>query len=365
MPDDAAEEIRRLASGPVDWDLLLRSAGYNALIPLLAHQLPVLGPRMPAGAREQLQTQTRANAGRALLLTAELFKLLSLFEAASIVAIPYKGLVIAAQAYGDLALRQFEDIDIVIRHRDAPKAHEIMSGLGYRLRPEGAPSPAATSTIPGEYSYQDDVRQLIVELHTERTLRHFPVAPDLDAIAQRLVSVRIGQREVKTFAPEEGLTFLAVHGSKDLWARLSWVADIAELVRAHPGLDWRAAHRFAGSLHAERMLNLGLALAASLLDAPLPGQVALRVERDHVARGLASAFAEKLSGGGPQAQSAPARFRLRRQLVAGPVRGWRYAMRLALAPAQDDFAAASLPLALAPLYAVLRPFRLLRKYGQD
>lgn len=364
LPPALAEEIRGLAAAPLDWDLILRAGDENGLVPLLARHLPTFAPQMPERERERLQSTTRSSTARALTLTAELLKLLALFESASILAIPYKGPVLAVQACGNLALRQFEDIDVVIRQRDAARAHEIISGLGYRLRPTGAPSPSATSAIPGEYSYRDDARQLIAELHTERTLRHFPVAPDLDILARRLVPVRLSGHEVKTLAPEEGLTFLCVHGSKDFWARLSWVADVAELVRSHPALDWDTACRFAESLSAGRMLSLGLTLAGSVLDAPLPPEISARVERDIVAQALALTFQKQFSG--PAAatgeQGPAARFHFRRRLVAGPLRGWQYAARLTLAPAQDDFAAAHLPGPLAPLHFLLRPFRLLRKY---
>jgi len=43
--------------------------------------------------------------------------------------------------------------------------------------------------------------------------------------------------------------------------------------------------------------------------------------------------------------------------------GWRYAMRLAVVPSEDDWEMMRLPRALAPLYVALRPLRLLQKYG--
>ena len=51
--------------------------------------------------------------------------------------------------------------------------------------------------IPGEYNYRDEERRLIVELHTEWTLRHFPIRPDLDDMARRLVSVALSGHEIK------------------------------------------------------------------------------------------------------------------------------------------------------------------------
>jgi hypothetical protein len=59
------------------------------------------------------------------------------------------------------------------------------------------------------------------------------------------------------------------------------------------------------------------------------------------------------------------RFRLRRRLVPGFFDGWRYALRLAMAPAEEDWLTLRLPRPLAPLYILLRPLRLIRKYGRS
>ena len=50
-------------------------------------------------------------------------------------------------------------------------------------------------------------------------------------------------------------------------------------------------------------------------------------------------------------------------MLFGFFAGWRYVVRLAVIPAEEDWAMMRLPRALAPLYIALRPLRLLRKYG--
>jgi hypothetical protein len=62
--------------------------------------------------------------------------------------------------------------------------------------------------------------------------------------------------------------------------------------------------------------------------------------------------------------SARERFEVRRRLVPGFLAGWCYAARLTMAPAEEDWRMLGLPRALAALYILLRPFRLMRKYGR-
>jgi hypothetical protein len=50
-------------------------------------------------------------------------------------------------------------------------------------------------------------------------------------------------------------------------------------------------------------------------------------------------------------------------MVQGMLAGWRYSLRLATVPAEEDWEMVQLPGPLAPLYLALRPLRLLHKYG--
>ena len=65
-------------------------------------------PEVLAGWQQLYKTHARRN----LKITAELISILTLFESQGIVAVAYKGPVLAAVAYGDIALRQFDDLDI-------------------------------------------------------------------------------------------------------------------------------------------------------------------------------------------------------------------------------------------------------------
>jgi Uncharacterised nucleotidyltransferase len=359
----STEEIREITSAALDWDFLLTSAAENSILPLLARQLSRAAPDIVASSElKRLKNGSRANAVRCLVLTSELIKIMDLLESKGVQAIPYKGPVLAVQAYGEIALREFDDLDIILRQSDMARANEVMQEIGYSPR-FGWYFASSTSVVPGEYNYRDQKRQLIVEFHTEQTLRHFPVPPDLDDMARRLVPVILSGHEIPTFGPEDMLPLLCIHGSKDFWERISWIADISEFVQSRPQLDWDQVFRRADILRAGRMLRIGLALAANLLSAPLPDEVTARVEGDSVASRVASEVAQRHFARESPERGAAERFNFRRRMVAGMLPGWRYSMRLATEPADEDGQMMHLPRPLVPLYAVLRPFRLLRKYA--
>ena len=360
-----AQKIAELLERDLNWNYILDEAEENSITPLVGRQLHTVAMDvLPELAADRLKNSCRANTIRCLFLTAELIKILDLFRSHGIQAIPYKGPVLAVQAYDDLTLREFEDLDLILRQSDLPKAHEVMLGLGYRPKFDWILSPgAAASTVPGEYNYRDEERRVMVELHTELTLRHFPKRPDLDELSQRLVPVKLNEQEVRTFSAEDGLPILCIHGAKDFWERFSWIADISELVRRYPDLNWDITMQRARALNAERMLYVGLSLAAGLLDAPVPDEIRRRMQADQVATDVASEIINRLMSLNYRSLDAPGRFNFRRRMLVGTFEGWRYAMRLSVVPAEEDWQMMRLPGPLAPLYIALRPLRLLRKYG--
>lgn len=362
MTAAAAQQIHEITSAPLDWDYLLRAAAENSVLPLLALHLPAVAPG--AFSTEQfarLKGAARAAGIRSLQLSAELIRVVNALRAENVLALPYKGPVIAMQAYGDLALREFEDLDVIVPQRDMARANQVLLALKYS--PKFPWIFDQSAVVPGEYNYYDRERRIIVELHTEFTLRHFPVVPNLGEMSKSAETVMIGGHAVATFGAEDTLVLLCIHGSKDFWERISWIADVSEFVQRSKELDWSRVFERAAESRAMRMLNLGLALASRLLGAPLSGEVRARVDGDATGLAVAKQIESRLLAKEVSGRSAAQSFRYRRQMVPGALGSWRYGLRLATAPAEEDWNMVPLPRVLSPLYVVLRPFRLFRKYG--
>jgi hypothetical protein len=365
-PADSDARIGELLRQAIDWGVVIEDAGNHAVTPIVYSRLAGFRDAIPAGPFEELAKAYRANSARNIFLAAELARILDGFAAAQIEAVPYKGPAIAVQAYRDLTLREFEDLDIVVAQGSIAAAHAAMRELGFTPRfPWLHETAASRSFVPGEYAYEDAACRVFVEIHTERTLRHFPFPPDLSEFFTRCVPVTVGGSELRTFAPEDQLIFLAVHGAKDFWERLVWIADIAALLRAVPDLDWHTAVYRAESAGVGRMLRVGLALAVSLLHAPLPPEILQSIRADYRAREIAEQLERRILAPALPALGAGARIRLRYRMVSGPASAARYALRLAFVRSEVDYDSARLPRALRVFGGVLRPFRAMRKYASD
>jgi hypothetical protein len=115
-------------------ELLLACARISSL---LYRRLYSLCPgKIPPTVLDYLRNGYLMRSARNLLLTTELLKILDLFDSEGIPAVPFKGPVLAAQLYEDAALREFNDIDILVPRQNAFKALRMLQYLGYPAIPE-------------------------------------------------------------------------------------------------------------------------------------------------------------------------------------------------------------------------------------
>ncbi|NET52279.1 MAG: nucleotidyltransferase family protein, partial [Merismopedia sp. SIO2A8] len=127
-----AEQIKNLIEQGINWEHLTKTAKRHGVMPLLYQSLNNTGPnKVPQQILNQLRDNFQANTLHNLFLSQELLKILKLFEANDISAIPFKGPVLAAWAYGNLALRQFSDLDILVNKQDFPRARDLLISQGY------------------------------------------------------------------------------------------------------------------------------------------------------------------------------------------------------------------------------------------
>ncbi len=125
-------KLRDLISSNPNWKELLKSARNHRVVPLLWRALTTASKDLvPDDVLEDLRMDNLLNAMRNLMLAKELISIIESMEDHGISVMPFKGLVLASSAYGDLSLRQFDDLDILISLKDIEKADEMPLFLGY------------------------------------------------------------------------------------------------------------------------------------------------------------------------------------------------------------------------------------------
>src|SRR5262249_27396386 len=186
-----------------------------------------------------LQEFTRRNLRKNLGMTGEMILLLRLFAERGVNVIPFKGPTLAALAYGDLGLREFGDLDLLIARPDFMEAQELLIAQGYQpeiqLNASRAEAFAETCNVMAFWHPQKEVS---VELHWKLSPKYLPFSPDPEQLRRRMVPSHPGGQTVLTFSPEDLLVYLCAHGAKHAWERLIWIAGVAGLIHRHSTLGW-------------------------------------------------------------------------------------------------------------------------------
>jgi hypothetical protein len=357
--EERAARVHQLLNDNLDWDFLQESAGSHRLTPLLCWELksirPELIPRLLADRFEE-------NMRNSLFLTGELFRILDFFEREGIPTIPFKGPTLAVSAYNSLALRRFDDLDILVRQEDVWRARDVMLREGFKsrlsLNPDRQPAYLRSYDelmLRGKNGYP------LVELHWTFVPPYFSVALDISRFWQQREQVFLGNRAIPSLNSEDLLLVLALHGTKHCWSHLGLICDFAWLV-AKKTIRWEIVLEHARDQGIHRMVLLAAALASHLLGVPLAEPVLRRVEADPAVPVLAGEIIDALFATGHDEYSIlrsgllhiRMRERLRDRL--------RYFFRLATRQGIEDWQMVDLPRPLSFLYPVLRFPRLAFKY---
>ena len=358
---EMSQRIREAAQKEIDWVQFIRLALRHETLPLAHRNLHRICPDIvPSGVLEPLRARYEADAAEGRLLAKELVGILSFLESEGIVAVPYKGPALAIRLYGDLSLREFGDLDIMVCERDVLRARHLLIDRGYA--PERVNTGELNQFLREHhemlfYRIDGSVR---LDLHWRFTSRSGCIAGDPERFLQHLETILIAGKEVRSLRLETYLLVLSVHAAKHQWVQLKLIGDIAE-VMAVPDLDWHSVAREADELGLKRVLGTGLLLAQGLLGAAMPTKLVRDLKIDRTARMLAAQASTRLfeepgerwglKGG--MASQIKLRERLRDKMKMFL---WYFLQKLR--PNERDHWFLPMPSALSVAYYLVRPVRL-------
>ena len=369
------DHVRTLVRGNIDWNVVVELAKRHRLRPLLLNALESMGlEAVPRPVLDQLKQARQALVVHNLLRSHELLRVLRRFREQGIEALAFKGPVLGQDAYGDVGLRPFGDLDLLLHRRDLLKAKAMLSSEGYR--PDRVMDEAEEATYLNDqfaYGLVHEGRGVEIELHWALTHRRFAFRVDTEAVWDRSRTVTFGGEPVRTLGPEDLLVFLCVHGAKHEWKQLVWLCDVAELLRRNPGIDGARVLELARAARCERMLRLGLRLAHRWFGAPLPSRLGPLPERnpkgDRLERQVArhafrlSARENRLLERLPFHVGVRDRWQDKASQVLEKLDDERRSVvqnvRLAVTPSNKDREFVTLPEGWGLMYYLIRPLRIL------
>jgi hypothetical protein len=361
---EGKERIKALLQRDLDWEFILRVAERHRVTALLFLNLTRANlEAIPPHILNRLANRVcRATAGN-LSKAAELLGILDPFAKQGIRGVSFKGPTLSACAYGGLQLREFNDLDIMVRRTDVPVACDILTRRGYRPPPDWSllsPKMIFSLSSVNAYHFERVSEGFNVDLQWPTRIGFFPLR--MNVLLERVEQKLLLGAEVTTFTPEALLLVLCVHATCHEWQKLALACDIAELLRSNPRLDWTWLLKESCASGCRRRVLLGLLLAKRLLGSSLPDIVAAEIQANPAVDSLATQVEEDLfceSRGAPSLWRSYA-FTLR--AMDGVLQRIRFCLRLGLSPGIADLRALRLPRALFPFYFLIRPLRLIMRH---
>ena len=350
--------LRSLLQRPLNWAALVQLAEQQGVVPILYRSLTSLGSEVPPATLAQLKQGYETNLRRTLLLARELIRILDRFDALAIDVIPYKGVALAETLYGDIALRQAGDIDLLVRASDLSRIKATLKDLGYTPHlPLSEPEECAYLGSGYECAFDSLLGRNLLELQWALQPRFYAVDFELEPVFGRAISVNVAGRNMKTPSAEDLFLILALHAAKHVWGRLIWLCDIAQIVKL-PALNWNWISETATSLGIVRILRVTLVLTNRMLGVAIPAAAEKSLSADSAALALADEIAPQIGRAAPQDVESLSYFRLMMRLRERRADRIRFLGRLAFTPGPGEWKLVRLPARLFPLYRLVRLWRL-------
>ncbi|GAB1545536.1 hypothetical protein NUACC21_82120 [Scytonema sp. NUACC21] len=376
LSPSTVERTKVLLEQDIDWEYLLKTAYCHKVLPLLALNLMKYPQAVPVDTLERLRQYYYINAQHNLTLGSKLIQLLDIFEKNGISVIPFKGPVLAACIYGDIARREFGDLDFLVHREDFLKTKELLTARGYQPYASSNEKEASylrSLTLQQQEAYLRSHWELhlvnqrdrvTIDVHQGILPKQFSFLYNTEWMWKDTQLISFTSRQILSFSPEDLILVLCSQGGKDSWQWLNRICDLAEVIRACRDVNWEKIWERASKLRMRRMLLLGLSLAHELLDAVLPEIMIEKIKADPSIKVFSLQVSLQLFN---QAENSVTNYKFKNlffhlKLIEHPIDKVGYCYEHMIVPTVADKAFLRLPKFFSFLYYLLRPIRLITMY---
>jgi len=236
-----------------------------------------------------------------------------------------------------------------VRRDDFPRCEALLLDRGF----------AALGPL-SEHDRRFVRNELLVELHFElASPRDFPF--DIDGIWSRSRPCNFRGQPVRAMSDIDLVLYLCAHGLKHGFSRLIWIMDVAAALRGWRRSACEELMRQARRQGLQPCRLIGCEVVRAMFPQQLPEAMAALIAASPNAAGRARRAAERLFAENREVVVNDCRG-LYLQAEPNVLRRWRYRLRY-FTPTYSDGQWARRHRIGSGLMIVIRPFRLLRKYG--
>jgi hypothetical protein len=277
-----AHALRDAARMSIDWPVFVEIVRRHRMAAMALDGLRQADIALPDATVVALRAQAGTDTRQILATVAEAAAIDSLATASGETYAVVKGPAMAKLAYGDIALRQCRDLDVLMDLDAALRFRTTLIAAGYRqLAPQNIVHEAGLRRwlrFQKDFTLFSPRTGALVELHTRLMNNPHLLAPDFGSTGRQRVAIG-GGITVPTLGDDDQLLYLCVHGAHHGWMRLKWLADIAALLERRGAGEIERLHAVARQRGLHIPFGQALLLCKRLLDTPLPPALTARLHR--------------------------------------------------------------------------------------
>jgi hypothetical protein len=235
---------------------------------------------IPIDVRNRSREAYRIIAIRNTSLFSDALKVLKSLADNQVPVIALKGLSLANNIYGDIALRPMSDMDLLVKEEDLVKAGRLLLTLGYQ---QDFPAWESTSKFYHHLPPFTNKSGAMIELHWNIVTPDSPIKVDLDGLWERACLIKIYNVEVRAFSPEDLFLHLCIHACFHLQTGLGLIplCDIAGLIiTSADKIDWQIIIERATLWGGQKCVYLMLLLVRELMGAAPPDKIMSEIKPD-------------------------------------------------------------------------------------
>jgi hypothetical protein len=351
------QKVFSLLKSGVDWSKLIVLAHRHGIFPYLYHSLNEFAEnQIIPKIRQELDNLMEANVHKNIRQIWKLTQCIDIFRANHIECIVLKGPAIAFTAYGDLSLRPYSDLDILIQEKDFSFAYSLLEQAqfypAYKLYQKQLNFQLRTGD---QFSFNQ--KGDILEMHWRIAPRENIRPSYTQQMWREVQTIKVLDKNIDVLSQENSILFICLHGAKHGWNQLKWILDLALLSRSVPEDFWMNLIKKSIDMGVGRQLNLGLLLTQDMIGITFPKTVNEVIYKDHQAIRLARIVETNLFRRPSKSTILDNYF-----FYFNTRECWRdrlhYLVSLIFVPKQPDWQTISLSGWIYPLYYALRPVRL-------
>lgn len=268
-----ADEAPRI-DPTLDWKKLVFLAGHHGFLPLLSLRLTQAEwTSVPTDYRKALQVFQLKNTQRCLAWSVALTEIQDSCRNQGLPVMTWKGPLLALELYGAVTLREFADLDFLVRQEDLATAIKLLEDLSYSRLQQGRDESVSRRLRhrDQEFCFVRPADGIYVELHTQLMPSRFSGWQDAEDYFRNVQWRPRVRSWVLRLPPEKLLISLCGHGLKHHWERLKWLADIALLVEKYQDvIDWDALIDATAQADKLEVVLHSLWLASNIFSFALP-----------------------------------------------------------------------------------------------